>query len=238
MPLRRTALAVLLLTPAVALAAPAAKLGESVRGRPIGVARIGAIAAPKATVLVVGCVHGDECAGRAVVALLARATPPPGVRLLLVRDLNPDGFAAGTRQNAHGVDLNRNASRNWRAAAPGDPYYGGPRPFSEPEARAIRTLILRERPALTVWYHQPLTLIDVPYGRPGAIGVSRRYAARVGLPVRDLGGRAGSLSDWENGLRGLGPSFVVELPGGALAAASAKRHAAAILAEARRLAGR
>lgn len=230
--MRRTALTAALLAATATLAASAAtttRLGRSVRGRPIGVQRLGETRHPRATVLVVGCVHGNECAGHAVIARLARSAVPAGVELLLVRDLNPDGFAAGTRTNAHGVDLNRNGARNWRATGTA----GGPRPFSEPESRAIRGLILRARPTLIVWYHQALALVDVPYGRSAA--VSRRYSARVGLPVRDLGGRPGSLSDWADGVRGVGPSFVVELPGGALSAASAARHAAAVLAEARRV---
>ena len=65
-----------------------------------------------------------------------------------MRDLNPDGFAHRFRTNAHGVDLNRNSPEHWAGA--------GARPWSEPETRAIRDLILRERPALSIYYHQPL----------------------------------------------------------------------------------
>ena len=65
--------------------------------------------------LVIGSIHGNETAGHAVIARLRAATPPAGVRLLLVRTANPDGVAAGTRQNARGVDLNRNFPRHWRA---------------------------------------------------------------------------------------------------------------------------
>ncbi|MGD9694096.1 MAG: DUF2817 domain-containing protein [Thermoleophilia bacterium] len=211
-------------------AAPAGPIGRSAEGRPIPLRVRGDAQAARVTALVVGCTHGDECAGRAVVDRLARLPLPAGVRLLLVRNLNPDGSARRTRVNARGVDLNRNSSRGWRRSLPGTPTYGGPRPFSEPEARAVRDLILRERPALIVWYHQPLALVDVPFGRPAR--ASWRYARRTGLPVRDLGGRPGSLSDWANGLRGAGPSFVVELPAGPLGAGAARRHARAVLAEA------
>ena len=67
-----------------------------------------------------------------------------------MRDLNPDGFAHHVRTNAHGVDLNRNSPEHWAGA--------GARPWSEPETRAIRDLILRELPALSIYYHQPFGL--------------------------------------------------------------------------------
>ena len=90
--------------------------------------RVGDPAAAR-KVLVVGCVHGDECAGRAIVARL-RAAPqraPAGAELLLVRNINPDGFARGTRQNARGVDLNRNPPQGWRDLGPrGSRYHAGP----------------------------------------------------------------------------------------------------------------
>lgn len=228
-------LAVRLLAVGLAALAPAPhaeRIGRSVDGRPIGVMRLGDRERPRAKVLVVGCVHGNECAGRAVVDRLERSPVPAGVELLLVRDLNPDGFAAGTRQNARGVDLNRNSPHGWRRSGTD----GGPRPFSEPEARAIRALVLRERPDASFWYHQALDVVDVPFGRSHAI--SDRYAVRAGMRVHDLGGRPGSLTDWENGLRGVGPSIVVELPSGSLSAGSARRHAAAVLAEGRRDAAR
>src|SRR5215210_6353972 len=67
-------------------------------------------------VLVVGSLHGTEPGGHEVVARLRRAHPPRGVALWLVDDLNPDGTAARRRQNAHGVDLNRNFPYRWEAS--------------------------------------------------------------------------------------------------------------------------
>jgi protein MpaA len=210
-------------------------IGRSAQGRPIAVTRI-AVAGERIRrrVLVVGCVHGDECAGRAVVARLReRALAgqlPPHAELLLVRNLNPDGTALGRRQNARGVDLNRNASFGRRyLGPPGSRFYAGPRAWSEPESRAIRALILGVRPDVVVWYHQPLTRIDVP--EAGWDGRARRYGQQVGLAVRPLPHYPGSLSRWVNERVRRGSSFVVELDGRrTLGRAPADRHAAAVLA--------
>jgi murein peptide amidase A len=204
-------------------------IGRSVQGRPINVVRIGDPAAPR-KVLVVGMIHGDEPAGRKIVDLLrASAVPPPGAELLLVRDLNPDGLQRHTRQNAHGVDLNRNSSQGRRfLGGPGTPFYAGPKAFSEPETRAIRALILAVRPALTVWYHQPFGLVDRP--ETGGEQVSLAYSRISGLRFRPLAPRPGSMSRWENVRVRPGSSIVVELPPGPLSAAAARRHADAVLA--------
>jgi protein MpaA len=205
----------------------ATRLGTSVEGRPIGLVRIGDPAAVR-KVLVVCCIHGNEGAGQAIVdRLVARRQAPAGTELLLVRNLNPDGLRRHTRTNAHGVDLNRNSSESWRER-PGQGEFAGARPFSEPETRAIRALILAERPAITVWYHQPFGLVDLPETGSGA--VSRRYAALTGLPARRLQAKPGSMSRWENARVRAGSSFVVELPAGPLRRAAADRHAAAVLA--------
>jgi murein peptide amidase A len=92
-------------------------LGRSVKGRGIRALVVGDSGAT-ATALVVGCVHGNEPGGMAVVDRLRHWHPPAGSALWLVRAFNPDGVAAGTRQNAHGVDLNRNFPFHWRPLGP------------------------------------------------------------------------------------------------------------------------
>ena len=96
----------------LALAAAAASLlfGHSAQDRPLRAERVGA---GPVKLLVVGSIHGNETAGRAVLARLRRSTPPAGVELWLVDSVNPDGVRRGTRQNARGVDLNRNFGRRW-----------------------------------------------------------------------------------------------------------------------------
>jgi protein MpaA len=194
-------------------------IGHSVEGRPIALARIGDPAAPR-KVLAVGCIHGNEPAGRGIVADLMRASPAPDTELLLVRDMNPDGFAHHERANARGVDLNRNSPEHWAGA--------GARPWSEPEARAIRDLVLREQPTLSLYYHQPFGLVDVPEG--GHPDAARRYAELVGLPLKRLSRRPGSISRWQNVRVRPGSAFVVELAGGPLPADLRLRHVTAVLA--------
>ena len=64
-------------------------------------------------VLVVGRIHGNETTGIAIADALEHRAPSD-LDLWIVPHLNPDGVAADTRQNAHGVDLNRNFPWHWR----------------------------------------------------------------------------------------------------------------------------
>ena len=142
-------------------------LGRSVRGRMIDAVRSGDAGAPR-KVLVFGSIHGNETAGSAIARRLERRPPPRGAELWVVRDINPDGTARRTRQNARGVDLNRNFPRRWRQiGGPGHPEYSGRGPLSEPETRIARRLIRQLRPAITIWFHQPLALVDRSGGDPG-----------------------------------------------------------------------
>ena len=132
--------------PAEGRPSAAAPFGRSAEGRPLRVRRVGDPAAP-VRVLVVGSIHGNETAGHAVVARLRRTPPPAGVQLWLVRTANPDGVAAGTRQNARGVDLNRNFPFRWAGGGrPFDTYFPGSSAASEPETRALRRLAARRPP--------------------------------------------------------------------------------------------
>lgn len=193
-------------------------IGRSVRGRRLSVVRLGPRDARR-RVLVVGCIHGDEDAGRAVARRLETGPLPRDTELWVLRDMNPDGHAAGTRQNAHGVDLNRNFGRGWRRLPRGR-HWAGPRPLSEPESRAVRRLILRVRPNLTLWFHQPFGLV----ARSGAdLRTERRVARALGLPLRPLPRPPGSASTWQNRALPGSASVVVELGPGVLTRAGAER---------------
>jgi protein MpaA len=199
--------------------------GHSVRGRPLVAYERGDPSAP--VTLVVGVIHGNETAGLAVIRRLRTMPLPAGVHLWLVPTVNPDGLAAGTRQNAHGVDLNRNWPVDWKHnGVPWDGYYSGPRPLSEPETRAVRAFILRVKPALTIWYHQPL---DEVYGSDPHVVVLKRYARLSGLPYHRLASPPGTATRWERARFPHGAHFVVEFRAGPISAATASRNARAVL---------
>jgi murein endopeptidase len=200
------------------------RIGRSVKGRPIDAIRVGDRGSPTRA-LVVGCIHGNECAGTAVTRILARSSP--GVDLWLVPNLNPDGLALRRRQNAHGVDLNRNFPSEWRAARLGDAQYPGPRPLSEPESRAAARLIRRLRPSVTIWFHQPQALVRA-WGQ--GVPKARLYAQLAGMRFAAIRWPRGSAPNWQNHAFPGSSSFVVELPAGPLTRAAASRQARAVLA--------
>ena len=202
-------------------------LGRSVHGRPIEAIELRAPHA-RTVALVVGCIHGNEPAGIAIARALARGPAPAGADLWIVPDLNPDGVAAGTRGNAHGVDLNRNFPWRWRPLGPpGTQQYAGPRALSEPESRLARRLIRRIHPRVTVWFHQPLAVTDES---GGDARVERRFAADSGLPLRRLARYPGSAPTWQNHRFPGTTAFVVELPAGRAPARRVARYAAAVRA--------
>ena len=204
----------------------AVRLGSSSRGRAIEAVHIGT--GQRADLLVVGCVHGDEPAGIGVTKLLRRTLAGRPIDAWLVDDVNPDGRAAGTRVDARGVDLNRNFPWRWRhLGARGTGEWSGPRALSEPEARAMAAHVRRVRPRISIWFHQPLGLVDKSGGSPS---VERRFSRLSGLPLRRLTRYPGSAVGWEDHILRGSTAFVVELPPGRLSARASRRLARAVVA--------
>jgi murein peptide amidase A len=198
-------------------------LGRSSEGRPIAIAKIGY--GPH-RLLVVGCIHGNECAGVAIVRRLLAGPAPADASIWAIPDLNPDGAASGIRQNAHGVDLNRNFPSGWRAYERlGGLEYAGPRPLSEPESRLAVAFVRRIRPDVTIWFHQHQDLVRA-WGP--SIPTARRFATLVGLRFRRLEWPSGSATRWQNLTFPGSAAFVVELPAGPVPAARVARYVRAI----------
>ena len=197
-------------------------IGQSTLGQPIHAFVRGA---GRPRILVVGCVHGNECAGSVVATRLLQVKPPQRGSIWIVQDLNPDGHARGTRANARGVDLNRNFPGTWRPSPA-----SGPAPSSEVETRAAVRLIRRLRPDITVWFHQPQALVRAA---GPSVEIARRFARLAGMRFRRLPRPPGSATAWQRRALPASRAFVVELPPGALGIREAGRYASAVL----RLAG-
>jgi protein MpaA len=223
----RAALAAFLAS--LAIVAPASArtvpLGRSWQGRPIRAVEVGN---PSGTrVLVVGCIHGNETAGITIADALERLAPRD-LDLWVVPDVNPDGVAADTRQNAHGVDLNRNFPWHWRPMS--GVYASGPHPLSEREARIAHALILRLHPHLTIWFHQHLDLV---WASGGERRIEKVFARVSGLPYRPMPQLTGSAISWQNNTLPGTTAFAAELPAGQPGAARVARYVRAVLAAAR-----
>ena len=197
-------------------------LGRSVDGRAITAIESGDFDSPRKAV-VVGCIHGNECAGIAIASALAAAQAPSEVDLWIVSDVNPDGHAVDTRQNAHGVDLNRNFPWRWRPL--GGVYDSGARALSEPESRIAAGLIERLRPAVSTWFHQHLDVVD---DSTGNAMIERRFAHAAGMRIASLAKEPGSAVTWETHCLPSATAFVVELPAGPVR--DAGRYVAAVSA--------
>ena len=140
-------------------------LGQSVEGRELVIQAnfdLYAQPVPNGITLLLGGVHGDE---PATSQLLLRfimehlAMESVAQPTIIWPTVNPDGTALGTRYNAHGVDINRNCEFRWRTQADGDEPPGDA-PWSEPESRALRDLVLHFRPTKIVTLHWALAEFD------------------------------------------------------------------------------
>lgn len=209
---------------------PTIDAGESVRGRPIVAKRQGAEDAAT-RILAVGQIHGDEPGGRRVIRELRGMRVPRGVALWTIRTANPDGARLGIRQNVRGIDLNRNFPRGWRPSPRGSRYYGGRRPLSQPESRTVARLVRRLEPRITIWFHQPYGfVVETPSADRRVWG---RYARLAGMRTAPLPRYPGTATRWQNHRFPRSDAFVVELPGGRVSRATARRHARAVLELAR-----
>jgi protein MpaA len=169
-------------------------IGHSVRGRPITAWHLGERGKPK--VLLVATMHGNEGAPRQILAALRDGRPVHGINLWVLPVYNPDGLAAGTRKNAHGVDLNRNFPYHWVDLD--GTYESGPRPASEPETRAMMGFLQKIRPRRIISFHQPLHGVDTDTKDRR---FSRQVADKLNLPRKSFtcGGVChGTMTGWFN----------------------------------------
>lgn len=218
--------------------------GFSVEGRPIHAYEFGDRSRP--TVLLSAMMHGIELIGGLALYDSVRALLQRGTRshLVVLPSVNPDAVAhnldriargrrAGRRTNSRGVDLNRNfewmtdriprhpfAGSRWRRSL----HYVGPRPFSEPETRAIRRVVRQVRPSLSLAFHSFGNLILFPWAHSAKPNpraetyrmLARRFVAAMthepytARQARNFYPTVGDMDDWLDARAGV-LAFTVEV---------------------------
>jgi len=174
---------------------------------------------PRARVLLVGGIHGDEYSSVSVVFKWMRILDEHHSGLFhwqIAPLMNPDGLLRprSQRMNENGVDLNRNfptpdwftaAGHYWNVRTGRNPRrYPGPAPLSEPESRWLAGAIERFRPDAIVAVHAPHGIVDFD-GPPKA-------PHRLGhLHLNLLGTYPGSLGNYAGAQRAI-PVVTIELP--------------------------
>ena len=166
--------------------------------------------------LFLGAFHGDEPESahlllRLITWLTSRPEATLGKPIAIVPWVNPDGYANQTRQNALGVDLNRNfPTHTWESNSPSDRYYAGPYPASEPETRLVMDLIAEADPEVIVTVHTPYRVVN--YDGPAKV-IAERMSALCGYPVEESIGypTPGSFGTY-CGIERQIPTITLELP--------------------------
>ena len=141
-----------------------------------------------APLLFIGGVHGDEPEG---VELASKFLSWLQINhnsnfhpWILIPCLNVDGYSINQRVNGNGVDLNRNfPSRDWSPEIKAPRYNPGSAPCSEPEIKALCSLIAAEKPVAIVHFHswEPCVVYTGTNGRVWA----EMAAGNSGYVVRE-----------------------------------------------------
>ena len=150
-------------------------------------------------------IHGEEPETTLALSRALRHLSVPSPHCAVVLAANPDGLIRGTRGNAHGVDLNRNfPASDWQPDPvthrstldePMDVVLSpGEHPGSEPEAKALMSLIDGLKPNAVIALHAPLACID----EASETQLGMWLAERTGLPrVSGVGyPTPGSFGSW------------------------------------------
>lgn len=137
-------------------------IGRSVKGTPITAAIYGN---GKKRVLVFGGIHGNEpdssIVAKALMGSLMQEAGPEELTIIVVPDANPDGLLANTRVNARGVDINRNfPSTSWSKDYWDLNQFPGTEPASEPETRALMSLLESSPPDYIITLHAALGCVN------------------------------------------------------------------------------
>jgi hypothetical protein len=180
--------------------------GFSVEGRPLAYKEYAPLESrkPLGKVLLMGGIHGDEYSAISIMFKWMDKLNKYHSGLFhwaVIPSLNPDGLLRqkAQRQNANGVDLNRNfASKNWDELALkywAERTYKNPRRYpgatatSEPETQWFSRMITEFNPDVIIAVHAPHRLVDFD----GSIQAPKKLGD---LHLRLLGTYPGSLGNY------------------------------------------
>jgi protein MpaA len=143
-------------------------------------------------------IHGEEAVTLQAAQHLMRTVHADDACAVVVPVANPDGVLAGTRQNARGVDLNRNFPGPTWIDEPSPTYWPttirrtsdrrtqlsspGTAPGSEPETQALMALVERVAPELVIDLHTPLGCIIAASDQ--AAEFAQHLAEPAGMPIK------------------------------------------------------
>lgn len=180
--------------------------GYSREGRPLAYKQYPPLPTrkPLGKVLLMGGIHGDEYSAISIMFRWMDKLNKYHSGLFdwtVVPSLNPDGLLQkkAQRQNAHGVDLNRNFPSNnwdelalkyWKERTYKNPRrYPGPYAVSEPETQWFTKLIKEFQPDVIIAVHAPHKLVDFD----GSLTAPKKLGR---LQLRLLGTYPGSLGNY------------------------------------------
>ncbi len=201
-------------------------IGTSVQGRAITGYRFGS---GGSYVVYVGGTHGNEQSSvrtlTSWIDYLERNYDqiPANRTIVVIPNLNPDGYAKNQRTNAHDVDLNRNfPTYDWKQGVtmPGGSYNsngGGSEPLSEPESKALANYVLGINPRLVLTYHAAAGVV-IPNDSGDSVALAQIYdqKSNLGFESNDQTGTifnydtTGAFEDWLHDKHNL-PALLIEL---------------------------
>lgn len=218
-------------------------IGQSVEGRQIDAYTYGG---GETHLLFVGGMHGGYEWNSVILAYkmmdYLEANPgvvPESLKVSIIPSLNPDGvyevvgiegrFSVADalsdenseglgRFNANDVDLNRNFDCKWEPESTwrGNVVDAGSKPFSEPEAKALKDFILMNKPDAVIFWHSQS---DAVYASecedgilPGTLDIMNAYSDASGYKAVESFDAYSITGDAEGWLASIGiPAITVEL---------------------------
>ncbi|MBQ9244633.1 murein peptide amidase A [bacterium] len=163
------------------------------------------------TILIIGVFHGEEPQGEYLIKEYLKTNPTDiKNKLLIIPCLNPDGKAKNKRQNANGIDLNRNfPTKNWKKTDNPD-YFGGTSPASEIETKFMIEILSDYKIDAILSIHAPFKIVN--YDGP-AKELAQKISQITGYPVQaDIGyPTPGSFGNYAGVERQI-PTITLELP--------------------------